>query len=134
MLNVPGNGLSPSYMADPHYRLQKWGGNLMTNTTDLESNLKGLHERPCRDDPKENLYTNRPASRRAGTARPRHYPTNSSATTKQSRATHPAWTYLNQDQTRWEIPFINPQENTEMKFLNNLNTRILEKDNFVPKV
>ena len=30
--------------------------------------------------------------------------------------------------------FLNPQENVCMRFHNNLNTRLLERDNFVPKV
>ena len=43
MLNVPGNmGDNPCYMEDPYIRAQKWGGNLRTNTINLESDLMGL--------------------------------------------------------------------------------------------
>ena len=45
MLNVPGNGDKPSYFEDPFIRLQNWGGNLMTNPVDLESNLMGINKR-----------------------------------------------------------------------------------------
>ena len=30
--------------------------------------------------------------------------------------------------------FLNPQENVCMQFHNNLNTRLLERDNFIPKI
>ena len=33
ILNVPGNGDKPCFMIDPSIRLQKWGANLLTNTT-----------------------------------------------------------------------------------------------------
>ena len=42
--------------------------------------------------------------------------------------------YKDLEQTRWETPFINPQDNFELQFNNNIQTRILEKDYFVPKV
>jgi hypothetical protein len=135
-LNVPGNSrhdANPDYMEDPHYRLQKWGGNKMTNVVELESNLKGLHERLCKDDPDKNVHLTRPISRQNPQSYSQYYRTNTTYT-EQSRATHPAWTYLDQDHTRWETLHVNPQENTELKCLNNLNTRTLEKDNFVPEV
>jgi hypothetical protein len=50
MLNVPGNGSKPLYMDDPFIRMQKWGGNLMTNTVNLESDLFGLSRLLNRDD------------------------------------------------------------------------------------
>jgi hypothetical protein len=52
----------------------------------------------------------------------------------ESRASHPAWLYKDLEQTRWETPFINPQVNAENKLQSGLQTRILEKDNFVTKV
>lgn len=42
ILNAPGNGLSPDYMEDPHIRLQKWGGNLATNSVTLERLAHGV--------------------------------------------------------------------------------------------
>ena len=53
--------------------------------------------------------------------------------TEQSRATNPAWWYRDKEQVDWYYPPLNPQENTCLPFQNNLNTRILEKDNFTPK-
>ena len=63
---------------------------------------------------------------------PNTYPTCKSFT-DQTRVTHPAWMYRDLEQTRWYPLFLNPQENTCIPFHNNLNTRILEKDNYVPK-
>jgi hypothetical protein len=42
ILDVPGNGSTPYYIDDPHLRLQKWGGNLMTDSINIENDLKGL--------------------------------------------------------------------------------------------
>ena len=52
----------------------------------------------------------------------------------ESRATHPAWKYRDLEQMRWEEPILNPQANLEKKFPNNLQSRILEKDNYKPRV
>jgi len=56
MLNVPGNGSKPLYMDDPYIRMQKWGGNLMTNTVNLESDLFGLTRNTNHDDITKNEY------------------------------------------------------------------------------
>jgi len=53
--------------------------------------------------------------------------------TDQSRASNPAWWYRDLEQVDWYYPHLNPQENVCIPFLNNLNTRILEKDYFVSK-
>jgi hypothetical protein len=52
--------------------------------------------------------------------------------TDDSRATHPAWTYRDIEQDRWERPMLNPLDKLEKPFHHNLNTRILEKDYFKP--
>ena len=65
----------------------------------------------------------------------RRYPTCKAPITDQSRATNPSW--LTQEKTLFEYEFqplfLNPQENVCKAFHNNLNTRNLERDNFVPK-
>ena len=127
-LNVPGNGDKPFYMMDPSIRLQKWGANLMTNTTNLESSLFGLDRNLTRDCNPQNNYkdVNTPTSALA-------YPS-CAPFTDQSRVTNPAWWYRDLEQPNWDYLHLNPQENTCMSFQNNLSTRILEKDNFVPKI
>ena len=46
----------------------------------------------------------------------------------ESRATHPAWTYREIIQNRWETPILDPQYGLEKPFIDNISTRILEKD------
>jgi len=127
MLNVPGNGSTPLYMDDPYIRLQKWGGNLMTNTINLESDLFGLSRNANRDDIQSNDY-------RINSVKSRKVAYQSAApSTDQSRATHPAWEYRDLEQTKWSLLPLNPQENTCLTFQNNLSTRILEKEVFVAR-
>ena len=127
MLNVPGNGSKPLYMDDPFIRMQKWGGNLMTNTINLESDLFGLSRNMNRDDIKTNEYTLHSVK----TQKQEYQSVN--PYTDQSRATHPAWEYRDLEQTKNYILPLDPQENTCITFQNNLSTRILEKDFFVAK-
>ena len=123
MLNVPGNGDKPAYMEDPHIRIQKWGGNLRTNTINLESDLKGSTRPLNRDCLGENNYeASVPVSSQI------NYPSCSNLSTEQSRAIMPAWTARDLEQVDWYTLPLNPQENTCLPFLNNLSTRILEKD------
>ena len=129
MLNVPGNGDKPYFMEDPYIRLQKWGANLHTNTINLESELMGLsinknnrnNNRDCIDKNQHNLdNVNNKAI---------NYP-NCNPITEQSRVTNPAWLYRDLEHNNFDILPLNPQENTCIPFQNNLNTRILERDNF----
>lgn len=123
MINVPGNGLKPCFMIDPYMRMQKWGANLMTESIDLESRLMGLDRNLDRDCTK---YDDKPLkSKRV------QYP-DCKPFTDQTRATNPAWTARDLPQTNWYILPLNPQENVCMPFQNNLSTRILERDAFVP--
>jgi len=127
MLNVPGNGSKPIYMDDPFIRMQKWGGNLMTNTVNLESDLMGLSRNSNRDDVAANEY-------RLNAVKTRQVQYKSqNPSTDQSRATHPAWEYRDLEQTKYNILPLNPQENVCFPFQNNLSTRIVEKDIFVAK-
>lgn len=127
MLNVPGNGTSPYYMEDPFIRMQKWGANLRTNCIHLESDLKGLSRKLSNDAEEVNDYSlNSVKSNKIS------YP-NMQPITEQPRATHPAWQTRDLEQVKWNILHINPQNHVEKPFTNNLSTRILEKDYYVPK-
>lgn len=125
MLDVPGNGPTPCFMADPYMRMQKWGANLRTNVIGVEDDLRGMTRNINRDFMKENNY-----ARHATPSEQQAYPT-CNPFTEQSRATHPAWELRDLEQVAWDILPLNPQENTCIPFQNNLNTRILEKDYFV---
>ena len=131
ILNVPGNGDKPSYMADPQIRIQNWGGYLMTNSVNLESELLVLKRGLNHDCLDKNLYTN--PDNKVITNKI-DYPANKTLTTEQSRVTAPAWMFRDLEQVDWYTLPLNPQENTCMPFQNNLSTRILEKDYFVEKV
>lgn len=125
MLDVPGNGTSPCFMADPYMRMQKWGANLRTNVIGIEDDLRGMTRNMNRDFMKENNY-----AQHATPSHQQSYPT-CNPFTEQSRATHPAWELRDLEQVAWDILPLNPQENTCIPFQNNLDTRLLEKDHFV---
>ena len=127
MLNVPGNGDKPCYMEDPFIRLQQWGANLMTNTINLESDLIGLSRSLNNDCINKNNY-----EKHAVKSHKVNY-SSCLPTTEQPRATHPAWTARDLEQVDWYTLPLNPQENTCIPFQNNLSTRILEVDNFLPQ-
>lgn len=101
VLNVPGNGATPDYMADPHIRLQKWGGNTRTNRVDLESYLLGVNKKLCR-----NAYSD--ATYLPDTS-PIEAPVNTTFYTEQPRAVNPA--FLIRDVPSREFPYLgfNPQ-------------------------
>ena len=122
-LNVPGPGSNVNYESDPHIRLQKWGANLRTNCINLESDMLGLNRQLGRDClGKDNYETNTAPSN------PISYPTCNNLFTEQSRAIMPAWTARDLEQVDWYTLPLDPQENTCIPFLNNLNTRVFEKD------
>ena len=132
VLNKPGNGDKPCFFEDPHIRMQQWGGNLLIPSSgvpvDIASDLDGRtrrYQKFCTPSkyPNKGVVTGHKQS----------YPTCKSFT-DETRASHPAWMYRDLEQTRWEYPLLNPQENTCMPFHNNLSTRILEKDYFTPRV
>jgi hypothetical protein len=127
MINAPGNGLTPSYMEDPHIRLQKWGGNLATNSVTLEGALKGLRQsgRDCLGKDEYN--------RSALVADTVTFPSNTALNTDQPRATNPAWELRGQETTQHGDPtFFDPQANIFQPFRTNVSTRILEKDHYTP--
>lgn len=128
ILNVPGNGANPCYMEDPQIIIQKWGGNLRTNTINLESELRGVNRQLGRDCLGKDDYKTYTVGSSAI-----EYPNCNNLFTEQSRATNPAWWYRDLEQNNFEYPPLNPQVNTCLPFQNNLSTRILEKDYYTPK-
>jgi len=121
MLDMPGNGTTPCFMEDPFIRLQKWGANLQTNTVNLESALLGMNTPLGRDYPSQRKQY--PASKAVT------YPS-CQPFTDQPRTTHPAWNTRGVEQNRFNILPLDPQENVHLPFQNNLNTRLIERDNF----
>ena len=125
-LDVPGSGPKPCFMLDPQIIPQKWGGNLWTHSTDIQSSLLGIDRRLNRDCLDQTKY-----KRQTIYASPIDYPVcDNFLTTEQSRAIMPAWTARDLQQNHAYILPNNPQLNTEMPFNNYTSTRILEKDYF----
>ena len=111
-------------MEDPYIRLQEWGGNLRTNSINLESDMLGLTRNLNNDCLNENNYKNTAVNSKAI-----KYPT-CELITEQPRATQPAWQVRSLERTNFPYLHLDPQENVCFTFQNNLNTRILEKNNF----
>lgn len=133
ILNKPGWG-TPDYFDDPYIRLEKWGANLRTTPNkhpiDIASDLDG-RTRPFSKNCSSEQYPNYGIVQ---SKKQENYPEFKKSITQQSRFSNPAWMYRDLEQTRWEYPLMNPQENICIPFHNNINTRILEKDNFVPNI
>ena len=125
-LDTPGPGINLPFYEDPQMRLQRWGANVMTNTVDLENDLRGMTRPLNRDLLGLNDYKNTGLDTSHVS-----YPV-SNPMIEESRASHPAWMYKDLEQTRWEYPWLNPQANLEKGFNDNIQTRILEKDYFTP--
>lgn len=125
-LDVPGPGQKPSFMLDPHIISQKWGGNLWTHTTDIQSSLLGIDRQLNRDCLDKEKY-----KRQTVYASPIDYPEcDTFLTTEQPRAIMPAWTARDLQQNHAYILPKNPQSHAEIMFEHNKSSRILEKDNF----
>jgi hypothetical protein len=116
------------FVEDPFIRLQKWGANVRTNTTNIESDLYGLTRNNTKDCISKNQYNLNKVNSVSIT-----YPI-CDQTTEQTRVTHPAWEIRDLEQTKRYILPLNPQENTCLPFHNNLSTRIIEKNSHVTHI
>ena len=122
-LDTPGPGLDMPMMDDAQIRMQTWGANRGTNFINLESDLRGMTRKINRDYQDANDYRKYSVQ----TAPVQSFRTEDPFV-QESRASHPAWMYRDQEMYRWEQPLLNPQAHLEKKFHSNLQTRILEKD------
>ena len=122
-INKPGPGLNMPYFEDSQLRLQQWGANMWSDSTNLESELRGLGK-PLNHDVKTYQEI------RLCVGSQKHYSSNDTHT-EESRASHPAWIFRDLEQTRWEAPIINPQAHAIKPFADPIQSRILSKDAFV---
>ena len=133
MLNKPGWGNKPCFFDDPQIRMQEWGTNLRRvpggAPIDINSDLLGITRPLTKDCTKKEF----PFSGVVFSAK-KEYPTCGQEFTSQSRATHPSFLYRDLEQSNRYPLFLNPQENVCMPFQNNLNTQLLERDSFTPKI
>jgi hypothetical protein len=136
-LNVPGPGNYVPFFEDPHFRLQKFGTNIMTNTVNLESDLLGLTRKI-----NHNRLDSKSYSEFATIGRKVEFPTQQPIV-EESRASHPAWMYKDVEQSNWSFPQLNPQHSLgsfqqgsfglAKQFNENIVTRVLEKDYYVER-
>jgi len=117
-LNAPGPGVDTPFFEDPHVRIQKWGANLSNNTTDLESDLRGINRKLARGTVVYNSVTPSTYTRQYGTQ---------SAFVDESRSSLPAWTLRDLEHPRWNTSFHDVQSKTETPFANQESTRIQQK-------
>ena len=130
-LDVPGNGAKPCFMLDPQIIPQKWGGNLWTHSTDIQSSLLGIDRQLNRDCLFGASLEQDKYKRQTVHASPIDYPVcDSFLTTEQSRTIMPAWTARDLTQNHAYILSENPQSHTEIPFQSYTSSRILEKDHF----
>lgn len=127
-LDRPGNGLDLPFQEDPNIRLQYWAANMRDNSINVENDLRGMTRKLNRDLVDANDYVKHSASSYA------YSYNNKQPFVEESRASHPAWMYKDLEHSRWENPFLNPLNGIEPEFARNINTRIIEKDHFVPKI
>jgi hypothetical protein len=114
-LNTPGNQLS--FIEDPHIRLQKWGGNLRTNTCNLEGDLMGTNKQLSRHTlPNKKVHTKET------------YHSSSTFNISETLQTHPSWHYRESKQHRNNILLENPQKHIFEPF--EVDARRYEKDSF----
>lgn len=133
MLDTPGQGLDLPFNADPHYRIQGWGGSALAdynNLVDINSDLRGLTRPANKDIPSLNDYTKfavKPDAASYGQKEVNYL-------TDETRASNPAWMLKEAavGDMRWTATHINSQDLHYLNkpFYENLNTRILEKDTF----
>lgn len=128
MLNVPGQGLEIPFMEDPQVRMQYWGANLQTNIIDLEGELFSINRKISRDYNDQDEY-----KKFIVDSNPIQSFSTKNPFVEESRSSHPAFVYRELENNRWEEPWINPQANIEKPFHDNIQTRILEKDNHIEK-
>ena len=128
MLNVPGQGCAPCYFEDPHIRLQKWGANLRGISSDHPVDIASYLDGRTRKN-------NQTCSQRQYSISTTNLSFSTCTSfTYESRVTHPTFLYRDIENTRWEYPLFDPQMNVEKDFQNNLSSRLIERDNFIPRV
>lgn len=129
MLNAPGNGPTPSFIADPQIIPQKWGGNLCKHPTQIESTLLGITLPLKKGDiePSWNMNTLYQKDRM-------QYPINNSEIIIEPRTINPAWEVRELSNNRWDYLPINPQTRVIVNMNCNIDTRNSVRDYYLYKV
>lgn len=119
-LNTPGNGRT-TYVDDIHVRLQGGGYNLQTNPFEVNESLRRNKKLVKYDQAYVKAESDRKEHSTIGFG------------VDETRASLPAWTFREKNQSREDYLFMDPQRNIWFKFDNNCPTRMLEKDYYTSK-
>lgn len=130
MLDTPGQGINMPFQEDTQIRLQKYGANMYTDRINLENDLRCANRILSRDHHFLNDYK----QKQSCDSRPIDYPS-AAPFVDESRSTLPAWQFREFDITtlQMDYPLENPQQYLEIPFVKNVDTKMMEKDNFVRK-
>tara|TARA_B100000902_G_scaffold142769_1_gene140346 strand:+ start:164 stop:664 length:501 start_codon:yes stop_codon:yes gene_type:complete len=132
-LNVPGPAHTHKVFDDPQIRLQKFAGNnrtvVMGHPIDIDNDLTGRTRKLSKYCANKKF-----PYKGVQNSIPTFYKKESRPITDQSRVTHPSHLYRDLEQNHKHPLHFDPQQHTCLKFQNNLNTRLLERDSHVPKI
>jgi hypothetical protein len=104
-LNVPGNGDSMPFLADPSVRLQYWGANRHRNFVEVENGLRGMNDKLSRDC----KYAPQPSY-------PANYPVEQKEVTACPRSVLPPWELRGIQTNRWDTLLEDPQTHAVVPF------------------
>jgi len=129
ILNVPGPAHTTCFYSDPQLMIQKFGANnnYVENghPIDIDSDLKNINRQLKK-------FCNNAYPKNAVKSKKINYKEFNQGIRQQSRVTHPAREYRSLEQSLIHPVLLNPQENVALHFENNINTRLLERDNHKP--
>lgn len=107
-LETPGPGSDLPYQEDPHIRLTKWGANACNNSTNIESDLRGLstskREMNGAVYGAKSLSHQTPDYRSIAAPQERASFGTAAAWVEDTRSTQPAWMYRELEFSQWNAP------------------------------
>ena len=128
-LATPGPGNRLPFIADPHIRLQYWGGNYMKNGVAIEDDLRGMTRRRVgHDDIDANNFQKHAVYNGYNGANT--WPIEKGVVVEESRSSLPAFLFRDLEMYRFEQPFLDPQFGAENKIMDGLHSRVLVKDSW----
>jgi len=128
-INTPKWNNTTEFFEDPQIRIQNWEGNKYFNRIDLENDILSYNKPLSRDYPDKDIYSNYTPSN----VKSPYYVNYSKTITDDSRAVLPPFIFRDMEINRFEEPFINPQNNIEIPFQTNIQTKLIEKDRMYEK-
>jgi len=129
VFDTPGNGSNPDFILNQSIIPQKWGGNLYTNSIDVNSHLLGINKRvgkDCHGYVPPNLMKN---------SHPIKTPTTDKFKFEIPRASEPVWE-IREDESNylWQQPLVYRGEpKIFIPFQTNTNTRLESRNNYQKK-